>query len=161
MISKICVHGYKINDVELTDLLTALLSSVVHDDWWVDEGAGSGHILSKQAFHFVRAQTDRQIEELHWSSLGITGKGKTMTLEKCDKSWWDFVLQFWDQVSRWSFNVTTAYAPQFKWLRWMFIITVHCKRLMMLLIVKSYKFSKTIKSQLQTHEGHVHSAFRG
>ena len=48
-----------------TYLFTALLSSVVHDDWRVDEGAGGGHILSQQAFHFVRTQTDRQIEELH------------------------------------------------------------------------------------------------
>lgn len=63
----------------LTNLLATLLSSVVHDDRWVDERAGSGHILSQQAFHFVRTQTDGQIEELHWSSLGITGKSTTMT----------------------------------------------------------------------------------
>lgn len=49
----------------LTYFLTALLSSVVHDNWGVDEGAGSGHVLSEQAFHFVRTQTDGQVEELH------------------------------------------------------------------------------------------------
>lgn len=49
----------------LTYLLAALLSSVVHDDGRVDEGAGGGHVLSQQAFDFVGAQTDRQIEELH------------------------------------------------------------------------------------------------
>lgn len=46
----------------------------MHDNGWVDEGAGSGHILSQQAFHFVRTKTDGQIEELHWSGLGITQK---------------------------------------------------------------------------------------
>lgn len=51
----------------LTYFLTALLSSVVHDNWGVDEGAGGGHVLSEQAFHFVRTQTDGQVEELHWS----------------------------------------------------------------------------------------------
>lgn len=54
----------------LTYFLTALLSSVVHDDGGVDEGAGSGHVLSKQAFHFVRTQADRQVEELHRSKNG-------------------------------------------------------------------------------------------
>lgn len=58
--------------VRLTDLLTALLSPAVHDDWRVDEGAGGGHVLSQQAFHFVGTQTDRQIEQLHRSSLGTT-----------------------------------------------------------------------------------------
>lgn len=59
------MRGHNRNDVGLTDLLTTLLSSVVHDDWRVDEGAGGGHILTQQAFHFVRTQTDGQIEELH------------------------------------------------------------------------------------------------
>lgn len=63
----------------LTYLLTALLSSVVHDDWRVDEGAGSRHILSQQAFHLVGAQTDRQIEERHWSNVGTAGGQPTMT----------------------------------------------------------------------------------
>lgn len=49
----------------LTYFLTALLSSVVHNNWGVDEGAGSGHVLSQQAFHFVRTQTDGQVKELH------------------------------------------------------------------------------------------------
>lgn len=49
----------------LTYFLTALLSSVVHDNGGVDEGAGSGHVLSQQAFHFVRTQTDGQVEQLH------------------------------------------------------------------------------------------------
>lgn len=54
----------------LTYLLTALLSSVVHDDGGVDEGAGGGHVLPKQAFHFVRTQADGQVEELHRSKNG-------------------------------------------------------------------------------------------
>lgn len=37
----------------------------MHDNWGVDEGAGGGHVLSEQAFHFVRTQTDGQVEELH------------------------------------------------------------------------------------------------
>ena len=56
------------NLIGRTDLLTALLSSAVHDDWRVDKGAGSGHVVSQQAFHFVGPQTDGQVEELHWSS---------------------------------------------------------------------------------------------
>lgn len=59
------VTGNALNNFGLTDLLATLLSSVVHDDWRVDEGAGSGHVLSQQAFHFVGTQTDRQIEQLH------------------------------------------------------------------------------------------------
>ncbi len=77
---KIFVHGHNRKAVELTDLLAALLSSAVHDDRWVDEGAGSGHILSQQAFHFVRTQTDGQIKELHRSSqIPSQKKGTTMT----------------------------------------------------------------------------------
>ena len=49
----------------LTYLLAALLSAVVHDDGRVDEGAGSGHVLSQQAFHLVGPQAGRQIQELH------------------------------------------------------------------------------------------------
>lgn len=45
-----------------TYLLAALLSPVVHDDGRVDKGASSGHVLSQQAFYFVGAQADRQIE---------------------------------------------------------------------------------------------------
>lgn len=63
--SKMCAHGRNRDDAGLTYLLTTLLSPVVHDDWGVDEGASSGHILSQQAFHFVRTQADGQIEELH------------------------------------------------------------------------------------------------
>lgn len=59
------MQGQSRNADALTYFLTALLSSVVHDNWGVDEGAGSGHVLSEQAFHFVRTQTDGQVEELH------------------------------------------------------------------------------------------------
>lgn len=64
----VCKHSR--NADELTYFLTALLSSVVHDNRGINEGAGSGQVLSKQAFHFVRAQTDGQVEELHWSKNG-------------------------------------------------------------------------------------------
>lgn len=53
--------------IGLTYFLTTLLSSVVHDDWWVDERASIGYILSQQAFHFMGPQTDGQIKELHRS----------------------------------------------------------------------------------------------
>lgn len=39
--------GHSRNADGLTYFLTALLSSVVHDNWGVDEGAGSGHVLSE------------------------------------------------------------------------------------------------------------------
>lgn len=66
----VCVS---VHSEELTNLLTALLSSVVHDDGRVDERAGGGHVLSRQAFHFVRTQTDGQIQELHRSGWSVTG----------------------------------------------------------------------------------------
>lgn len=67
------------NTVTLTYFLTAVLSSVMHDDGRVDEGAGGGHILSQQAFHFVRTQADWQIEELHRSIRGIICAGMSET----------------------------------------------------------------------------------
>lgn len=115
------VHGHNRNDDGLTDLLAAFLSSVVHDDWWVDERAGGGHILSQQAFHFVRTQTDGQIEELHWPSLDITGKDmskcvltahftpKLIISPSCqEKNWWRFIVSFVLWVSWCIFRVTTA-----------------------------------------------------
>lgn len=69
----------KNNTVTLTYFLTAILSSVMHDDGRVDEGAGGGHILSQQAFHFVRTQADWQIEELHRSIRGIICAGMSET----------------------------------------------------------------------------------
>lgn len=63
----------------LTYFLTALLSPVMHDDGRVDEGAGSRHILSQQAFHFVGTQADWQIEELHRSIRGIICAGMRET----------------------------------------------------------------------------------
>lgn len=68
------------NTDPLTYFLTALLSSVMHDNGWVDEGTGSGHILSQQAFHFVRTQTDWQIEQLHRSIVGIICNDMSKTL---------------------------------------------------------------------------------
>lgn len=74
-------EGKKINKQTgtLTYFLAALLSSVVHDDGRVDEGAGGRHILSQQAFHFVRTQADWQIEELHRSIGGIICAGMSET----------------------------------------------------------------------------------
>lgn len=72
-------RGKKSSTVTLTYFLTALLSSVMHDDGRVDEGAGSRHILSQQAFHFVRTQADWQIEELHRSIKSIICAGMSET----------------------------------------------------------------------------------
>lgn len=65
MMSGIHVQGHSRNAQALTYFLAALLSSVMYDNWGVDEGAGSGHVLSQQAFHFLRTQTNWQVKELH------------------------------------------------------------------------------------------------
>lgn len=54
--------------VLLTNLLAALITSVVQKNGRVDEGAGGGHVLSQQAFHFVRTKTDREIQKFHRSN---------------------------------------------------------------------------------------------
>ena len=48
-----------------TNLLVALVVSVVQKDRGVDERAGGGHVLSQETFDFVRTQTERQVQELH------------------------------------------------------------------------------------------------
>lgn len=99
------VSGNTSNNVGLTNLLATLLSSVVHDDWRVDEGAGSGHILSQQAFHFMWTQADRQIEQLHWPILGII-KENTIT--------WDRLIFHKHLRSRSTMKCHSSSHPDFK-----------------------------------------------
>lgn len=49
----------------LTDLLGALIPSAVHGDGGVDEWTGGGHSLIQKAFHLVRTQAYRQVEQRH------------------------------------------------------------------------------------------------
>lgn len=58
----------------LTYLFAALLSSVVHDYWGVDERTGGGHVLTRQTFNFVGPQTGWQIEQLNGSGLNERNK---------------------------------------------------------------------------------------
>lgn len=73
------MHRHSRDADALTYFLRTLLSSVMHDNGGVDERAGSGHILSQQAFHLVRTQTDGQVEKLHRSVLRRHKKKKKKT----------------------------------------------------------------------------------
>lgn len=62
--------------VKPTYFLVALVSTVVHGDGRVDEGALARQVLAQETLHLVGPQTHRQVQQLH--RPGAEGAGFTI-----------------------------------------------------------------------------------